>query len=222
MLEIQPDLVVSDVMMPGMGGASLLTAMRDNAYLEEVPVIVMSGMPEESDRQGLPPLFRVYLPSLSICPPSWIWWTVCWEAPIKPIMAHSPGAHAMYVPPAFREEDLSAIHHAMREARLVQLVTAGPDGLMATPLPMLLAADEGRHGVLYGHMARANPHWRAAITGEALAIFMGPMPMSRPPGMPASRATARSCRPGTTWRCMRMVRWSSSTMRSVCCRWCPA
>ncbi|AOB32210.1 hypothetical protein AKI39_18045 [Bordetella sp. H567] len=48
MLEIQPDLVVSDVMMPGMGGASLLTAMRDNAYLEEVPVIVMSGMPEES------------------------------------------------------------------------------------------------------------------------------------------------------------------------------
>ncbi|AOB33833.1 transcriptional regulator [Bordetella sp. H567] len=80
----------------------------------------------------------------------------------------------MYVPPAFREEDLSTIHRAMREARLIQLVTAGPDGLMATPLPMLLAADEGEQGVLYGHMARANPHWRAAITGEALAIFMGP------------------------------------------------
>jgi CheY-like chemotaxis protein len=46
MLEIHPDLVVSDVMMPGMGGASLLTAMRDNAYLGEVPVIVMSGLPE--------------------------------------------------------------------------------------------------------------------------------------------------------------------------------
>lgn len=54
MLEIQPDLVVSDVMMPGMGGASLLTAMRDNAYLEEVPVIVMSGMPEESVVQACP------------------------------------------------------------------------------------------------------------------------------------------------------------------------
>jgi two-component system, chemotaxis family, chemotaxis protein CheY len=46
MLEIHPDLVVSDVMMPGMGGASLLTAMRDNADLGEVPVIVMSGLPE--------------------------------------------------------------------------------------------------------------------------------------------------------------------------------
>lgn len=54
MLEIQPDLVVSDVMMPGMGGASLLTAMRDNAYLEEVPVIVMSGMPEESVAKACP------------------------------------------------------------------------------------------------------------------------------------------------------------------------
>ncbi|OZI19751.1 transcriptional regulator [Bordetella genomosp. 9] len=80
----------------------------------------------------------------------------------------------MYVPPAFREEDLPAIHRVMREARLVQLVTGGPDGLTATPLPMLLAADEGEQGVLYGHVARANPHWRTPVAGEALAIFMGP------------------------------------------------
>lgn len=80
----------------------------------------------------------------------------------------------MYVPPAFREEDLPSIHRVMREARLVQLVTSGPDGLIATPLPMLLAADEGEQGVLYGHMARANPHWRTPVAGEALAIFMGP------------------------------------------------
>ncbi len=48
MVELKPDLVVSDVMMPGMGGASLLTAMRDNAYLHEVPCVVMSGLPEDS------------------------------------------------------------------------------------------------------------------------------------------------------------------------------
>jgi CheY-like chemotaxis protein len=46
MLEIEPDLVVSDIMMPGMGGGSLLTAMRDNACLGEVPLIVMSALPE--------------------------------------------------------------------------------------------------------------------------------------------------------------------------------
>lgn len=48
MVELKPDLVVSDVMMPGMGGASLLTAMRDNAYLNEVPCVVMSGLPEDA------------------------------------------------------------------------------------------------------------------------------------------------------------------------------
>jgi two-component system chemotaxis response regulator CheY len=46
MLEIQPDVVLSDVMMPEMGGAPLLTAMRDNAYLGETPVIIMSALPE--------------------------------------------------------------------------------------------------------------------------------------------------------------------------------
>jgi CheY-like chemotaxis protein len=46
MLEIQPDVVLSDVMMPEMGGAPLLTAMRDNAYLDETPVIIMSALPE--------------------------------------------------------------------------------------------------------------------------------------------------------------------------------
>jgi transcriptional regulator len=80
----------------------------------------------------------------------------------------------MYVPPAFREEDLAVIHQAMREAGLAHLVTAGPAGVVATPLPMLLAADEGEHGVLYGHVSRANPHWQAEVAGDALAIFMGP------------------------------------------------
>ncbi|ARP85827.1 FMN-binding negative transcriptional regulator [Bordetella genomosp. 9] len=80
----------------------------------------------------------------------------------------------MYIPSAFRVDDLSAIHAALRDARLAQLVTAGPDGIVATPLPMLLETGEGGQGVLYGHMARANPQWKAPVNGDALAIFMGP------------------------------------------------
>jgi transcriptional regulator len=80
----------------------------------------------------------------------------------------------MYVPSAFREQDLSAVQQVMRQARLAQLVTAGPDGIVATPLPMLLAAGEGEQGVLYGHIARANPQWQAQVACDALAIFMGP------------------------------------------------
>lgn len=80
----------------------------------------------------------------------------------------------MYVPPAFREDDLASLHGTMREARLANLVTATGEGLIATPLPLFLAADEGPYGTLYGHLARANPQWRLPPTGDAMALFMGP------------------------------------------------
>lgn len=80
----------------------------------------------------------------------------------------------MYVPPAFKEDDVESIRMAIRSARLANLVTATAEGLMATPLPLFLDEIEGEHGVLYGHLAKANPQWRSTPNGEALAIFMGP------------------------------------------------
>ncbi|RAI44664.1 FMN-binding negative transcriptional regulator [Rhodoplanes roseus] len=80
----------------------------------------------------------------------------------------------MYVPPAFRVEDLGALHETMRAVRLANLVTATPDGLIATPLPLFLSPEEGPFGTLYGHLARANPQWTLAAAGEALALFTGP------------------------------------------------
>jgi transcriptional regulator len=80
----------------------------------------------------------------------------------------------MYVPPNFRDDDLKSLHAAMRAVRLANFVTAGSSGVVATPLPLFLDDTEGSHGVLYGHMARANPQWRMAPATDALAIFMGP------------------------------------------------
>jgi len=41
--------------------------------------------------------------------------------------------------------------------------------------PLLLEPDEGEFGTLYGHFAKANPHWREQQDGcEALAVFSGP------------------------------------------------
>ena len=80
----------------------------------------------------------------------------------------------MYVPPAFKDDDLESIRATILAARLANLVTATADGPIATPLPLFLDASEGEHGVLYGHVAKANPQWRSAPIGEALAIFMGP------------------------------------------------
>jgi transcriptional regulator len=80
----------------------------------------------------------------------------------------------MYIPPAFRLEDLPEVHHAMRDARSATLVTATDQGLIGTPLPILLNEDEGQYGTLYAHVARANPQWKLAPVGEAMAIISGP------------------------------------------------
>lgn len=79
----------------------------------------------------------------------------------------------MYTPPAFREDDPTALRQIIRAARLATLVTATAEGLMATPLPLYLDESEGAHGVLYGHLAKANPQWKTAPLGEALVLFSG-------------------------------------------------
>ena len=80
----------------------------------------------------------------------------------------------MYTPPAFREDDPAELHRLIREARLSTLVTATADGIIATPLPLILDDTEGAHGVLYGHLAKANPQWSTRALAEAMVIFNGP------------------------------------------------
>jgi transcriptional regulator len=43
----------------------------------------------------------------------------------------------------------------------------------ATHLP-LVVKDEGEHGVLEGHFAHANPHWKSLAGQETLVVFNGP------------------------------------------------
>jgi transcriptional regulator len=94
----------------------------------------------------------------------------------------------MYLPPAFLEEDPAALHDAMREARLANLVTMTTEGLVATPLPLFLDAAEGPHGTLYGHVARANPQWKLPPQGEAMALFTGPHAYVSPNWYPSKAA----------------------------------
>jgi transcriptional regulator len=97
----------------------------------------------------------------------------------------------MYVPPAFRDDDLSSIHAAIRAARLASLVTATADGLIATPLPLLLDETDGPNGALYGHIARANPQWNSAPIGDGMAIFMGPDAYVTPSWYAAKQETGK-------------------------------
>ncbi|SDG30953.1 FMN-binding negative transcriptional regulator [Phytopseudomonas seleniipraecipitans] len=92
----------------------------------------------------------------------------------------------MYVPPAFRQTDLPALHREIGNCRVATLVSHGQNGLQASHLPLLLRPDEGRYGTLYGHLARANPHWQVLAEGtEALVMFNGPDAYVSPSWYPA-------------------------------------
>jgi transcriptional regulator len=97
----------------------------------------------------------------------------------------------MYIPPAFQEDDIATLHAAIRAARLANFITATADGLIGTPLPMILNETEGPHGTLYGHVARANPQWQRAPIGDAMAVFMGPDAYVTPSWYATKRETGK-------------------------------
>ncbi|MGX8009898.1 FMN-binding negative transcriptional regulator [Mesorhizobium sp. ORM8.1] len=80
----------------------------------------------------------------------------------------------MYTPPVFRDDDMDFLRASVRASPLANFVTATAEGLFASPLPLLLDESEGEHGVIYGHLAKANPQCRVPPLGDGLAIFMGP------------------------------------------------
>jgi CheY-like chemotaxis protein len=49
---LRPSLVILDMMMPGMDGAQFLAAVRGDAELAGLCVVVMSGDPDALDRVG--------------------------------------------------------------------------------------------------------------------------------------------------------------------------
>ncbi|HEU0114470.1 MAG TPA: FMN-binding negative transcriptional regulator [Thermomicrobiales bacterium] len=80
----------------------------------------------------------------------------------------------MYLPPLFVEDRLDVLHALIRDHPLAMIVTAGPGGLMANPLPFLVDADASPNGTLRAHLARANPQVaELAAGGECLVVFQG-------------------------------------------------
>ena len=69
----------------------------------------------------------------------------------------------MYQPPHFRVGDAAELASVIRAHPLGLLITHGPSGLMANPVPFLF--DEGETPRLRAHLARANP--QLAEIGEA-------------------------------------------------------
>jgi transcriptional regulator len=97
----------------------------------------------------------------------------------------------MYLPKHFEQNDPAALAALMREHPLATIVRATPQGLAADAVPLLFDAGAGAHGVLRGHVARANPLWRDAEGAAVLAIFNGPQAYVTPSWYATKAATAK-------------------------------
>lgn len=77
----------------------------------------------------------------------------------------------MYIPAHFAMS-ADQVLAVLESSPVGDLVTTGPDGLVATYLPMLYDRDAGELGSLVGHLSLINDQWRHH--GEALFIAHGP------------------------------------------------
>lgn len=82
----------------------------------------------------------------------------------------------MYTPKFNQVTERALLLEAMQSYSFAILVGPGDSGagsLTGTHLP-LVVKDEGEHGVLLGHFAKANPHWASLADRETLVMFPGP------------------------------------------------
>jgi transcriptional regulator len=79
----------------------------------------------------------------------------------------------MYIPASFSESDRSRLFDFIERYNFGLLVSQMDAESAAVHLPLLLDRQEGPLGTLSGHMARANPQWRA-VSRDVLVVFSGP------------------------------------------------
>lgn len=98
----------------------------------------------------------------------------------------------MYVPAHFAESDTSVLHALIRAQPLGTWVTQGAGELLVNHIPFYLDANQGEHGTLVGHVARANPVWNAfSRTTPSVVIFQGPQAYISPSWYPSKQADGK-------------------------------
>lgn len=81
----------------------------------------------------------------------------------------------LYIPPAFKVEDLATLNAQIEATGLAMLVTVGAEGPIVSHVPLFLDRDRGPYGTLVGHLARANPQVKQSrLDIQAVAVFQGP------------------------------------------------
>lgn len=92
----------------------------------------------------------------------------------------------MYTPRPNEETRVDVLHALIRAHPLGTWTLFDGDDLVTNHVPFLLDADRGPFGTLVGHVARANPVWRApASPVRSVVAFQGPQAYVTPSWYPA-------------------------------------
>lgn len=102
----------------------------------------------------------------------------------------------MYMPSQFEESRPEVLHQLIQAHPLGLLVTLDDAGLNGNHIPFEIDAAPGPLGTLRGHVARANPVWRAhghpSLPGiEAMVAFQGPSLYISPAWYPSKAGTGK-------------------------------
>jgi transcriptional regulator len=101
----------------------------------------------------------------------------------------------MYLPRKFREDRIEVLHAAMLEIGAAAVVGPGPDGPIASHVPIELDPEPAPWGTIRCHFARPNPHAQSIADGqdgqELLLIFQGPQGYVTPNWYPSKRETGK-------------------------------
>ena len=81
------------------------------------------------------------------------------------------GRKPMHVPEKWKMTATSDIQKFIQQHGFAMIVSSD---LEASHLPLLLEPSTTEYGVLYGHFARTNPHWKNIVGRSVLCVFNGP------------------------------------------------
>ena len=99
----------------------------------------------------------------------------------------------MYVPKHFEETDLTVLHQLIRSRSLGTWVAWASGELVVNHLPFLIDSSRGEFGTLVGHVARANPIWKAIVDNTpSVVVFQGSDKYITPSWYPSKQETGKA------------------------------
>jgi len=80
----------------------------------------------------------------------------------------------MYLPAAFKQQDVQAQAELIRQYPLGLLISNGSEGFEANPIPFLVDVDAAGQLTLRAHLSRGNAQWKSlAENGHCMVVFQG-------------------------------------------------